>query len=368
MVTLSTTRDAARRALTEASRGATDAAGLLEAVLEALQPVVRFDGGYATATDPVTTLFSSAVVIDQLPGASCAPIMDNEFLVDDFNKFSDLHRSGLGPVTLHRATFDRPLRSPRYAEINRQFGFESELRATFSSGASCWGALNLLRESSAGDFSDQDLAFVQQVSPLVVAGLRRVIRDSQRRREDRESVPGVITLDQEGRVETLTDRAAALLDELSMQPVTGGGVSLPAEAYIVGSRARARAMGVPGPEPVARVHSRTGGWITLRGDCPRHAAGEVASTVVIIERSRPSEVLPLVVAAYGLSDREEEVLAELVTGLSTGEIADRLFISAHTVRDHVKSILEKTDTCSRGELVSRLFDLHYKPLMRQVHL
>lgn len=368
MAVVASARARAHRALVGVTCDAADAGELLTGVLGSLRLAVDFDGGYLTATDPFTTLFASAVVTDQLPAASCAPIMDNEFLVDDFNKFADLHRNRIGPSTLHQATFDRPGRSSRFTEINQAYGFGSELRATFSTGASCWGVVNLLRESSAPDFATGDLEFVDQVSPLVATGLRRVIRHSNQQHRDSDSLAGVITLDRDGRVETLTDRAASLLEELTMQPVSSRGVSLPGDAYIVGSRARARAMGVAGPEPVARVHSRTGGWITLRGDCQRGIDGEIASTVVIIERSRPSEVLPLVVAAHGLSDREEEVLAELVAGRGTGEIADRLFISAHTVRDHVKSILEKTDTGSRGELVSRLFDLHYKPLMHQIHL
>ncbi|MGA9310568.1 MAG: LuxR C-terminal-related transcriptional regulator [Pseudonocardiaceae bacterium] len=35
-------------------------------------------------------------------------------------------------------------------------------------------------------------------------------------------------------------------------------------------------------------------------------------------------------------------------------MAGRLFISAHTVRDHLKSVLAKVGVRSRGELVARL--------------
>lgn len=80
---------------------------------------------------------------------------------------------------------------------------------------------------------------------------------------------------------------------------------------------------------------------------------------MIVERSRPSEVLPLVVAAYDLSAREEEVLSELTSERTTGKIAANLVISRHTVRDHIKSIMEKTGATSRGELLSRLLNLHY---------
>jgi hypothetical protein len=39
-------------------------------------------------------------------------------------------------------------------------------------------------------------------------------------------------------------------------------------------------------------------------------------------------------------------------GLSTGQIAARLVVSGYTVRDHVKSVFDKTGVHSRGELVA----------------
>lgn len=63
----------------------------------------------------------------------------------------------------------------------------------------------------------------------------------------------------------------------------------------------------------------------------------------------------MVVASYGLTRREQEILSEMSKGQRTGEIASCLFISEHTVRDHIKSILAKTGTTSRGELMSLLF-------------
>lgn len=42
-----------------------------------------------------------------------------------------------------------------------------------------------------------------------------------------------------------------------------------------------------------------------------------------------------------LSEREKEVLIEVVNGLSNKEIADKLFISIHTVITHRKNIARK---------------------------
>ena len=58
--------------------------------------------------------------------------------------------------------------------------------------------------------------------------------------------------------------------------------------------------------------------------------------------------------ARSLSAREVEVLLLLDDHLSTDDIAKRLFISEHTVRSHVKSLLRKLGVSSRREALEQL--------------
>jgi two-component system, NarL family, nitrate/nitrite response regulator NarL len=58
--------------------------------------------------------------------------------------------------------------------------------------------------------------------------------------------------------------------------------------------------------------------------------------------------------AEALSAREVEVLLLLDEHLGTDEIAKRLFISEHTVRSHVKSLLHKLGVSSRREALEAL--------------
>jgi DNA-binding NarL/FixJ family response regulator len=58
--------------------------------------------------------------------------------------------------------------------------------------------------------------------------------------------------------------------------------------------------------------------------------------------------------AASLSARELEVLLLLDDHLGTDEIAKRLFISEHTVRSHVKSLLRKLGVSSRREALEAL--------------
>lgn len=53
-----------------------------------------------------------------------------------------------------------------------------------------------------------------------------------------------------------------------------------------------------------------------------------------------------------LTQREREVLALMVEGLTNEEIAQQLVVSASTVKNHVSSILAKLDVTSRAKAVS----------------
>ena len=63
----------------------------------------------------------------------------------------------------------------------------------------------------------------------------------------------------------------------------------------------------------------------------------------------------------GTPEREQEITAQIARGAGTSEIAEALFLSPHTVRDHVKSILGKVGVSSRGELVATLYLDHFEP-------
>jgi two-component system nitrate/nitrite response regulator NarL len=57
-----------------------------------------------------------------------------------------------------------------------------------------------------------------------------------------------------------------------------------------------------------------------------------------------------------LTPRELEVLREVARGATNKEIAKRLFISVHTVRNHMHNILEKMGVSNRSEAAKRLVE------------
>ena len=81
---------------------------------------------------------------------------------------------------------------------------------------------------------------------------------------------------------------------------------------------------------------------------PLEEAIAVAKTVLavaVFPASRPAATSPA--SPYGLTERELQVLRLLTEGLSDREIAERLFISPHTVMRHVAGVLGKLGVNSR---------------------
>jgi DNA-binding NarL/FixJ family response regulator len=77
------------------------------------------------------------------------------------------------------------------------------------------------------------------------------------------------------------------------------------------------------------------------------AAGEAERAAALLRAmERPPAANPPVVP--GLSRRETEVLGLVAQGMSNAEIAERLFLSDHTVKRHVANILTKLDLPSRA--------------------
>ena len=99
-----------------------------------------------------------------------------------------------------------------------------------------------------------------------------------------------------------------------------------------------------------RVRTIHGSWAAVEGAALHGAqAGGVAIT---IRAATPAESFDLLCRVHGLTPRERQLAKLAIDGLTTGEIAERLVISPYTVKDHLKSIFEKTGARGRRELLA----------------
>jgi DNA-binding CsgD family transcriptional regulator len=307
-----------------------------------LDGVVGFDGSCWHTIDPATVLITSHLTLN-LP--SRFPLLAaNEYLADDVNKFADLaaalHKVGV----LSQATDGQPQRSLRWQEMLRPNGFDAELRVSFVDGAGCWGSLILVRDRGRPDFDPETMGAVERLAGTLVRGLRRTVVAQQAAIDQTTHGPGLVVLDRHGQVESLTPAARHWLDHLGQDPPVLFAVAASAHAS--------------GPAR-ARVRTPTGQWLVLHGArLDGDAQGRVS---VIIEPPRPDELAPLLVAAYGLSEREQAVAALVFQGRSTRQIARALSISPYTVQEHLTAVFDKVGVRSRGELVGQVFFRHCLP-------
>jgi DNA-binding CsgD family transcriptional regulator len=128
----------------------------------------------------------------------------------------------------------------------------------------------------------------------------------------------------------------------------------PVAVYAVAARLQNISRGTAWPDaaPTVRVPSTTSGWLLIHAShLHSSASGDIA---VIIEPAHPGSVAPLLLSSLGLTPRERDVALLVLRGASTQTIAGQLHLSAYTVKDHLKSIFDKTGVRSRRDLVARI--------------
>jgi len=160
-----------------------------------------------------------------------------------------------------------------------------------------------------------------------------------------------------------------LMDVLyEMALLRGGPLALELDAWRRGRKSLAEAIGRAfvelighrrttyagpsafGPPPGDPVAGAGAGGLTPNGHRGR---GRRRMAAELPEGSPPNAVL-----RASLSPRELEVVTGLERGQRVGAIAERLGLSHHTVRNHLKSVFHKMRVTSQVELLAKLRDPH----------
>ncbi|MBA2446081.1 MAG: LuxR family transcriptional regulator, partial [Nocardioidaceae bacterium] len=168
----------------------------------------------------------------------------------------------------------------------------------------------------------------------------------------RELGPVVFLLDDGLRILNQTPGSHAWLQTLL--PQAADRAPVPASVYNVAGQLQAIEQGVDSHPAMARVHLSKGLWVTLRAARLSESGGaEEATIAVTIEETSPVDRLEIFALAFGLSGRESELVGLLATGSDTRDLAQRMFLTEHTVQDHLKSVFAKTSVHNRRTLLSR---------------
>jgi DNA-binding CsgD family transcriptional regulator len=285
-----------------------------------------------------------------------------EYYEDDVNNLAAVARSARGISTLHEATSGDPTSSPRW-QANMALGGDQEMIATLRTQAGdVWGALGLYRDQGQPLFDATELAFIQSVAPYLAEGARRALLAGEAVDPEGPRAPGLIVLSGNWEFESTTPGVEHWLAELPDGDWDAG--KLPSSVLAVAGRAlrTAEHPDEPGQVAVSRVLSRSGTWVVLHG--ASLVAGGTRRVAVIVEPAHPARIAPLLMAAYGLTEREQQVTRLVLQGSATAEIAARLVVSAHTVQQHLKSVFAKTGVRSRRDLVGKVFLSYYEPRVR----
>jgi DNA-binding CsgD family transcriptional regulator len=338
-----------------------DLVSLWRASTEVLAVAVPHDGAPCWFTlDPASLLVTSHFDegVPELP----PQWMIHEYYQDDVNKLADVARSQRGISTLHEATGGDPASSPRW-HFNMTLGGDQELIAALRTpSGEVWGALGLYRAPGQPMFDAAELAFVRSVAPSLAEGARRGLLVGEAVDPEAPDAPGLVVLSHDGEVESATSGVERWLRELPDGDWDSG--KLPSAVRAVAGRAlrTAEHPDQPGEVAVSRVLSRSGTWVVLHG--ASLVSGQSRRVAVIVEPAHPARIAPLLMSAYGLTEREQDVTRLVLQGDSTAEIAERLVVSAHTVQQHLKSVFDKTGVRSRRDLVGKVFFAHYEPRLR----
>jgi DNA-binding CsgD family transcriptional regulator len=289
-----------------------------------------------------------------------AEYLVHEYYGDDVNRLADVARSPRGIATLHEATGGDPSTSPRW-HMNMALGGDQELIAALrTKQGRTWGALGLYRETGQPMFDADELAFVGAVAPSLAEGARRALLVGEATDPDVPDGPGLLVLSADWELESATPGVERWLAELPDGDWDAG--RLPSAVLSVAARAMAAAPDRPAEIAVARVLARSGIWVVLHGALL--VSGSARRAAVIVEPAHPARISSLLMAAYGLTEREQDVTRLVLQGSSTADIAEQLVVSPYTVQQHLNRVFDKTGVRSRRDLVGKVFFAYYEPRLR----
>lgn len=340
----------------------------LDEATAALERVIPWSAACIALNDPSTRMLTTARKYGALIGSNPHdPLFALiEYGSEEHTTFANISRAATPALGMHDSGHGEAGSSERMDRLVRPlFGFSDELRLAFCDELGMWGGTAIYRSSEEPLFTADEIAFAASLSATFARGVRGgLLADlgQTATEEPDHSGPAVIIIDRNDEVLQISAGAQHRLTQLgdiahSTDPI----------GMVYGLVAAARRMSHTSEAALPRIRVRTpsGVWLLLHASPLASRDGSSGDVVVTIEEARPPEIIDLVVAAFGLTAREHDVVRFVLAGLDTKAIAASLHLSAYTVQDHLKSIFDKAGVRSRRELISRIYFDQYLPRLNQ---
>lgn len=347
------------RSIKRACSAGLDSVTLRMEVASRLRRAVAFDAHAFGIADPATGLLSH-LVADRMPPALALEYMEELYPLHGAAYANDAAQRG---EFVYRAGAE----SPEIVEAERRNGFRFGIEALLVSDGSLWGKWCLLRENRGTAAPSRERALLRRVLPHLSRGLQHAALVDAAFHADAPAATasGVVVLDESGRPLVRSPAVGTMLADLADVGVEfDGGIPLAILTLARQCRAQARrtADGVP-DTLVLRSRGRSGKWYLIQASVAESGEDGAAPTVVVMRPMLARELAPMLSTLYGLSPREREIIAAVVRGDTTKQIAQRLAISPHTVKHHLDRACAKTGARGRRELIARLFRDVYRPTL-----
>jgi len=97
---------------------------------------------------------------------------------------------------------------------------------------------------------------------------------------------------------------------------------------------------------VALIFASLGIWLGLK-----MTGRKTEEKIVVVHESKPFVVDRARLEQLGITPREHEILTLIAAGLSTREIAEKLFVSENTVKTHSSRLFDKLSARRRTQAV-----------------
>ena len=324
-----------------------------EEVMGALRQAVGFDGPSCWVLADPASLLPAGHEMTGVDAAFQSAVPRLTALHPGYEAASDRSTAGgEEPVaTLSMSTGGDLARSQLWDECLSPHGVGDSFFLACRDNYGSWGWVNASRERSDRPFTAEDTQLLNDVSGSLAATMRQLLIGGPSTSAG-SLPPGVIICDHHLRETSWTPAAHQWLAQLSDGPRWHRHGLLPPALYGVAGRLLATAEETSGDTVRARIRMTSGSWAVLDGSrLEGEAGGRVAIT---IRAATADEVLDILSRAYELTPRESELVRLVVGGLRTQQLAERLFITPYTVKDHLKAVFEKVGVKSRGALVGRM--------------